>query len=117
MGSKQSLLSGRIIGHTVKFLPRQTSNRGGGITIVKQPKVGAFVTIQVDDKKTYTVPCRTSEKLLEENQEATEDMRREVYNHLMTEHPFNEEREFIEHVTPRSKGSALRRYELSDETV
>jgi len=117
MGNKQSLLSGRIIGHTVKYLPRQTSSRGGGITIIKQPKVGAFVTIQVDDKKTYTVPCRSSEKLLDENQEPTEDMRLEVYNHLVTEHPFNAEREFIEHVTSRAKGSVLRRCELRDETT
>jgi len=116
MGSKQSLLSGRIIGHTVKYLPKQSSSRGGGITIVKQPKVGAFVTIQVDEKKTYTVPCRSSEKILEDGQEPTEEMRREVYNHLTTEHPFDTECEFVEHMTSRTKGSALRRYELHDET-
>jgi hypothetical protein len=115
MGSKQSTLRGRVIGHTVKYLPQQQSDRGGGITIVKQPKIGAFVTVQVDDKKVYTVPCRSSERLLNNGEEPTEDMHHEVNNHLVQCHPFRAEREFVEHVTSRSKGSALRRYELQEE--
>jgi hypothetical protein len=109
----ENKFTGKIIGHTVKFLPKKVDHRGSGITITKAEKIGAFVTIQVDDKKTYTVPSKETELVLE-NQEPTEETRALVYNTLTERHPFNSERSFREFVTPKGKGSALRRYELEE---
>lgn len=114
MGIKQNILSGRIIGHHVRYLSKQISERSGGITITKRHKVGAFLTIQVDDTKIHYVPCRASDLPLKDGHEVTMDMCREVYNHLTDVHPFDTEVEFVEIVTPR-KGGVLRRYELRDE--
>jgi len=112
MGSKQTRHTGKVIGHQVKFLPKQESKRSGGVMITKQQKVGAFVVIQVDGKKTCTVPARANEVLLDDGQDATDALKEGVYNDLKAALPFNGEVEFVEHVTTREKGSALRRYEL-----
>lgn len=109
--------TGRVIGHLVRFLPRQENARGEGITIVKQEKIGAFVQIQVDGKKFFTVPSRSNEHLLDGNEAATEELRAKVYNELTTQHPFGSPRDFIEHVTTKAdkgKKTTLRRYELAE---
>ena len=115
MRRKKNNLQGRVVGHVVRFLPQQKKDRGGGVTILKKPKIGAFVTIQVDDKRVYTVPCRASEHLLVNGEAPSEEMHREVNEHLVQSHPFRSEREFVEHITERDKGGPLKRYELVDE--
>lgn len=110
----ENKMTGRVIGHVVKFLPKKVDSRGSGVTITKEKKLGAFVTIQVDGKKTYTVPSKSMERVLPEV-DPTDEMRTEVYNALVDRHPFNSDRSFTEFVTSRSKGSALRRYELKEE--
>jgi hypothetical protein len=115
MGSRTKL-TGRVIGHTVKFLPKKVDHRGGGVTITKERKLGATLTLQVDGKKTYTVSSRKTEVIFgaEEPPEPTDIQRIEVFNTLVERHPFNAERTFIEEVTPRSKGQAFRKYELEE---
>lgn len=104
-------LTGKIIGHTVKFMPKRVNYRGAGITITKSEKLSASVTIQVDDKRMYIVPVKGIEMVLE-NQEPDEETRVLMYNKLMKQHPFNSERAFKEYVTTTDEKSALRRYEL-----
>lgn len=108
----ENKLDGKVIGHVVKFLPKKVDNRGSGVTITKEKKIGAFVTIQVDGKKTYTVPSKEMEVVLP-TEEPTDEMKAQVYNALVDRHPFNSERQFTEFVTNRPKG-ALRRYELKE---
>lgn len=107
-------MTGRVIGHVVKFLPKKVDNRGSGVTITKEKKIGAFVTIQVDGRKTYTVPSKELELVLP-TADPTDEMRAEVYNALVVKHPFNSDRSFTEFVTNRAKGTALRRYELVED--
>lgn len=110
----ENKFTGKVIGHTVKFLPKKVDHRGSGITITKAEKIGAFVTIQVDDKKTYTVPSKYVEVVLKDGEPADEEARALVYNRLVEQHPFNSERSFREFVTAKGKSTSLRRYELEE---
>jgi len=103
---------GRIIGHTVKFLPKRVEQLGPGITVTKAGKIGAFVTIQVDDQKIYTVPSKGNEIILG-NEDPSPEARAAVYDMLVSLHPFDATRRFSEFVVPRAKGK-LRRYELDE---
>ena len=110
--SKDVRHTGKIIGHLVRFLPYQETQLGGGAALVKQPKIGAFVQIQVDGKKFYTVRSEQTELELKDT-EPTEELHTKVYNQLVEAHPFGAEREFVEHVSPkRGKKGATKRNEL-----
>ena len=115
MGNVQKkALTGRVIGHVVKFLPKKVEQRGGGVTITKEAKVGAFVTIQVDQKKTYTATSKFLEVVLDGERQTTDEVEAQVYNALVDAHPFKAERTFTEFTIPRGKAS-IRRYELLEE--
>lgn len=115
MGStvERTRLIGKVIGHTVKYYPQSVEERGSGVTVTKADKLRAFVTIQVDDKRMYTVPSKKSEMVLA-GQDPTEENRELVYNTLTGNHPFNSERAFNEcAATPKKKG-AHKWYELEE---
>lgn len=104
-------LTGRVIGHLVRHLPHQEAPLGNGIALVKKAKIGAFVQIQVDGKKFYTVRSEALEEPLN-GREPTTELHCEVYNKLVEAHPFQAERTFIEHVSQKGKGRSSRRTEL-----
>ena len=106
-------MTGKVIGHVVKFLPKKVETRGSGVTITKEKKIGAFVTIQVDDKKTFTATSKLIEEVLDGERQPTDAVKTEIYNTLVDTHPFGAEREFTEFTIPRGK-EAIRRYELME---
>jgi hypothetical protein len=114
MGNRKEIKhTGKIIGHLVRYLPRQETELGGGAMLVKEHKIGAFVQIQVDGKKFYTVRSEAVELELKEKP-PTEELHAEVYNALVDAHPYGADREFTEHVNTRSRGkkTTTRRHEL-----
>jgi hypothetical protein len=113
MGTKEKRLSGKIIGHTVKFLPKRVIHRGEGITVTQDKRIAALVTIQVDDRKIFTVPSKETEVLLE-SQEPSLEAKAAVYDMLIERHPFNADRVFVEYITTKSNKKASRRYELQE---
>lgn len=115
MGNVQKkAMTGKVIGHVVKFLPRKVEQKGTGVTVTKEKKIGAFVTVQVDDKKTYTATSKTKEAVLDGDRQPTDELKTEIYNTLVEAHPFGSEREFTEFTIPKGK-AAIRRYELVEE--
>jgi hypothetical protein len=115
MGNVQKKdMTGKVIGHVVKFLPRKVEQRSSGVTITKEKKLGAFVTIQVDDKKTYTATSKSVEAVLDGDRQPTDELKTEIYNTLVDAHPFGSERTFTEFTIPKGK-AAIRRYELLEE--
>lgn len=104
---------GKVIGHTVRSLPKKVTNRGAGITVTQTEKVRAYVTIQVDHKKSYTVPSRKSEVSVGEY-ESSEEIKKDVYRMLLEKHPFDAERSFDELIFKRGKGNTFRRYKLDE---
>ena len=113
MGTKEKRLLGRVIGHTVKFLPKKVIHRSEGITVTKDKRIAAFVTIQVDDKKIFTVPSKEAEVLLE-NQDPSPEAMAAVYDMLIERHPFNERVNFVEYTTSKNNARTTRRYELNE---
>ena len=117
MGTKERRLSGTVIGHTVKFLPKRVVHRGEGITVTQDKRLAALVTIQVDDRKTFTVPSKETEVILEDQEPTTEAMAA-VYDMLTARHPFGKVRAFTEYITVKTKNgkkSSSRKYELLQE--
>lgn len=115
MGNIQKkVMTGKVIGHVVKFLPKKVEQRASGVTITKEKKIGAFVTIQVDDKKTFTATSKSAEAVLEGDHQPTDELKTHIYNTLMESHPFGAERTFTEFTIPKGK-AAIRRYELVEE--
>jgi len=94
--------SGTVVGHTVRYLPKKEEEIDEGVTITRQHKIGAFVQITVD-RKLFTVPCQSSTKLLEMNEEPTNEHRFEVFNSMLSQHPAGSERTFRELVNPKNK--------------
>ena len=111
---KKKALTGKVIGHVVKFLPKKVEQRSSGVTITKEKKIGAFVTIQVDDKKTYTATSKATEAVLEGEHQPTDELKAQIYNTLVDAHPFGAERNFTEFTIPKG-GASIRRYELEEE--
>lgn len=108
--TKENRYSGTIIGHTVRFLPKKVDHRGAGITVTKAEKIAAYVTIQVDDKKIFTVPSKSGEIIMED-QEPSPEALAAAYDIVQEQHPFNAERKFSEFTT-RGSGHVFKRYEL-----
>lgn len=112
MGAARTL-TGRVIGYTVKYQPQEITDRGKFV-ITKKAKVGATVVVQEGKpfflEKTHLVPCREVEIDLEDGQIITPALYTEVYNHLVTKHPFLAEREVNE-----GKKKNGHWYEFADE--
>jgi len=114
MGNRREIkYVGKVIGHLVRYLPRQETELGAGTTLVKEHKIGAFVHLQVDGKKFYTVRSEATELELKE-QLPTKELHNQVYNALVEAHPFGADRDFKEHLNTGSKGKKVttRRNEL-----
>jgi len=108
MGVTRTLV-GRIVGYTVKYQPKEVTDHVTYMYI-KKAIVGATVVVQEGEEKIHLVPCRTVEVGLEDGQVATPAMYTEVYNHLVTKHPFLAEREVNE-----GKKKNGHWYELAEE--
>lgn len=104
---------GKVIGHTVRSLPKKTINKGAGITLTKSEKVRAYVTIQVDNKKAYTVPSKKSEVSVGEY-ESSDEIKEQVYKLLLAKHPFDSERSFDELIIKKGKKNTFRKYRLDE---
>lgn len=108
--TKENKYSGTVIGHEVRFLPKKVDNRGAGITITKAEKIAAYVTIQVDGRRIYTVPSKSNEVIIEDEVASPEALAA-TYDMLREQHPFNAQREFLIFTT-KGNGHAFKRYEL-----
>jgi hypothetical protein len=115
MGTTERRYKGEVIGHMVKHLPEKVEHLGPGITITKAEKLGAFVTIHVDGKRTCTVPSKEIELILEGQDTPQPEAKAALYDILLEKHPINSTRYFSEYTTRKKDARRLlRRYELEE---
>ena len=111
---REANLSGKVVGHAIRFLPRRVDRKARGVTVTKDPKVNALVELQVDEKR-YTLHSRTCEMHLDDAEyvpAVVNELCGSVYNTLQEAHPLNTEIAFKETLFKNENGSMYRKYDM-----
>jgi hypothetical protein len=111
---REAHLTGKVVGHAIRFLPKRVDRKAKGVTVTKDPKVNALVELQVDERR-YTLHSRACEMHLDDAEyvpAVVNELCSSVYHTLQENHPLNSELEFRETVFKNENGSLYRKYEV-----